>query len=153
MFFQKSIISLVAAIALATSVSASSIAARQVQCPAGLTSYCCPSPIPFSSLPDGPKGQLPNAAPGLDQSKEVCENFSSPPGTGWYCVLPPLLFPHRLTRPCTSPSGTTPLCCAGTVTAGQYFSESHLCRYGACLLTSWSSSDGQNVAYNCQGAN
>ena len=95
MFFQKSIISFVAVAALAASVSASSIAARQgVQCPAGLESYCCPQPIPFSSLPSGPQGALPGAAPNLDQSKEVCENFTTPPGQGsWYdSVFPPPFF-------------------------------------------------------------
>ena len=95
MFFQKSIIPFVAVAALAASVSASSIAARQgVQCPAGLTAYCCPQPIPFSSLPSGPQGALPGAAPNLDQSKEVCENFTTPPGQGsWYdSVFPPPLF-------------------------------------------------------------
>jgi hypothetical protein len=126
MFFQKSIISFVAVAALAASVSASSIAARQaVQCPAGLEAYCCPQPLPFTSLPSGPQGALPGAAPSLDQSKEVCENFSTPSGTGWYCVFPPLFFSHRMNMahvphcPC-SPNGQTPLCCAGSVTAGQY---------------------------------
>ena len=101
MFFQKSIISFVAVAALAASVSASSIAARQsgVQCPAGLTAYCCPQPLPFSSLPAGPQGALPSAAPSLDQSKEVCENFSTPPsGQAWYCTFPPP-FSASLMRP------------------------------------------------------
>ena len=100
MFFQKSIISFVAVATLAASVSASSIAARQgVQCPAGLTAYCCPQPLPFSSLPAGPQGALPSAAPSLDQSKEVCENFSTPPsGQAWYCTFPPP-FSASLMRP------------------------------------------------------
>ena len=93
MFFQKSIISLFAAIALATSISASSIALRDYpQCPSGLSPYCCTSAIPFSSLDDGPKTALPGAASDLDQSKPVCLGGTAPPAQGW-CVFPPLLFP------------------------------------------------------------
>ena len=137
MFFQKSIISLFAAIALATSVSASSIALRDYpQCPSGLSPYCCTSAIPFSSLSDGPKTALPGAPSDLDQSKPVCVGGAGPPAQGW-CVFPTtiFLFPHGmkwLTCPC-SPAGTTPECCPSIVTAGQYFFHS---RFGACLLTS-----------------
>ena len=93
MFFQKSIISLFAAIALATSISASSIALRDYpQCPSGLSPYCCTQAIPFSSLSDGPKTALPGAASDLDQSKPVCLGGAAPPAQGW-CVSPPLLFP------------------------------------------------------------
>ena len=122
MFFQKSIISFVAVAALAAGVSASSIAARQaVQCSGSLTPYCCPQPLPFTNLPSGPQSGLPSAAPGLDQSQELCENFSTPPsGQPWYCVFYLHIFSRIANAPPCSPSGT-PLCCAGTVSYGQYF--------------------------------
>ena len=93
MLFQKSFISFVAAIALATSVSASFIAARDIvpQCPAGLTPYCCTSSPSFSGLGDAPKEALTNNG-GVDQSKPLCEGCSTPPVQGWYCVF----FPYRM---------------------------------------------------------
>ena len=95
MLFQKSIISFVAAITLASSVSAFSIAARDgsPQCPAGLTPYCCTQAIPFSSLDQGPKTALPGAASDLDQSKPVCVGGAAPPAQGWCVFPPPFFFP------------------------------------------------------------
>ena len=91
MLFQKSFFSFVAAIALVTSVAASSIASRDIvpQCPTGLNAYCCTSSPSFSGLPDGPKNALANNGD-VDQSKPVCVGCSTPPTQGWYCVFPPL---------------------------------------------------------------
>ncbi|KAN0136363.1 hypothetical protein V8E53_005731 [Lactarius tabidus] len=84
MLFQKSIVSLVAAIALATSVSASSIAARGVAptCPSGLSPYCCDSEPAFTGLSTSIQNALKGGAPSLDQSKPIGQNCAVPPAQG-----------------------------------------------------------------------
>jgi hypothetical protein len=96
MLFQKSIVSFVAAIALATSVSATSIAARGVAptCPSGLSPYCCDSEPAFTGLSADIQTKLTGAAPSLDQSKPLGQNCVAPPAQGWYYFF--LHFSYRV---------------------------------------------------------
>jgi hypothetical protein len=88
MLFQQSVISFVAAIALATSVSASAIAARGSApvCPAGPSPYCCGASLAPVNVPNNIKSSLTSLAPNLDQGKVVGQNCVTPPAQGWYCV-------------------------------------------------------------------
>jgi hypothetical protein len=97
MLFQKSIISFVAAIALATSVSASAFAARDGApvCPAGLTPYCCNSSLQPNNLPTDTLGSLKNGFSGLNTNEPVGEGCSATQGS-WYCVFSTLFVSHEM---------------------------------------------------------
>ena len=139
--FQQSFISVIAVIALATSVSASSIAAcRSVsQCPIPLNPYCCGQSIPFNSLLQCPQDVLHGVVSGLDQSKPVGEYPTASTAQGWYRVFPPPFFKknsHRIkmANPLVPPAKyhSDALASSPPVSISSY----SLSQFRACLLTS-----------------
>jgi hypothetical protein len=113
MLFHKSLVSFVAAIALASSVTASVTPERRqwssCQASSG-SSTCCTNTSPITSLSTAAQGLLALISPNLNLDLPIGLNCVLPGLLGWYCA-PRTLYPIRWL---TCRSNNNAVCCDGS---------------------------------------